>query len=190
MLLLLLQLLPGGAHKLTCVCIQRGDFVPRHPASTRKTCQPDLAAQPGVTTMQSRSATAHSDAAGQPSKWAEHADDAGQPSSRSEQSGGVESSDDSGQGSFHQASSSWVSHSSHDTEQSGSGIGRFSTRPGQSPAALHLRESISGLLTSQEPPTQASGSSHESNAGRCSAPSLIVLTSVNDLVNSFVSGLI
>ena len=46
--------------------------------------------------------------------------------------------------------------SSRTTSQSSSGIGRFSSRAGQSPPPLHLRESISGLLKPEEHPVPVS----------------------------------
>ena len=70
--------------------------------------------------------------------------------SGSEDHGGLrQPSSSSGQGSSMQPSS-------RATSQSSSGIGRFSSRAGHSPPPLHLRESISGLLKSEEHSVQVS----------------------------------
>jgi len=135
--------------------VQRGDFVAQEPSSVGKK---GLAAQSGEGIRQFSSRLEHPKGAGPASSRAGHF------SSRSEQSGEAVHSrgpgllGTSGQGNAHQASSSGASGSSHGTEQSSSSssMGRLHVRAGQSPAALHLRESISGLLTSEQLPSQAS----------------------------------
>jgi len=134
--------------------VQRGDFVAQEPSSVGKK---GLAAQSGEGIRQFSSRLEHPKGAGPASSRAGHF------SSRSEQSGEAVHSrgpgllGTSGQGNAHQASSSGASGSSHGTEQSSSSsLGRLHVRAGQSPAALHLRESISGLLTSEQLPSQAS----------------------------------
>ena len=53
-------------------------------------------------------------------------------------------------------SSNSASCSGSHAGQSGSGIGRYNSRPQQSAPALHLRESIQGLLSSKQDSLQAS----------------------------------
>ena len=124
--------------------LQRGDFVVRRPASASKEDHSSRAEQGFGGAGQFSSRTGQSDCAGQISSRTGRSDGAGQLSSRS----GPSSS--AGQGSVQQPFSHGTSRSSHQSELSSSGIGRFSSRPGQSSPALHLRESISGLLNPRE----------------------------------------
>lgn len=137
-------------------CVQRGDFVAREPSSVSKK-GPTAQSTEGIRQFSSR--LEHPTGAGPASSRAGHFSSQPEQSGEAgEVSGGPGLFGTSGQGSVHQPSSSGVSGSSHGTEQSSSSssIGRLHVRAGQSPAALHLRESISGLLTSEQLPSQAS----------------------------------
>ncbi len=133
--------------------VQRGDFVAQEPSSVG---QEGLAAQSGKDIPFS-SRLEHPTGAGPASSRAGHFSSRSVQSGEAVGSGGPGLFGASGQGSVHQASSSRASGSSHGTEQSSSSsTGYLHVRAGQSPAALHLRESISGLLTSEQLPPQAS----------------------------------
>jgi hypothetical protein len=134
--------------------VQRGDFIAREPSSVGKQ---GPTAQSGKGTRPSSSRLQHPTGAGPASSRTGHFSSRSEQSGEAVVSGGPSLFGTSGQGSAHQASSSRASGSSHGTEQSSSSsIGRLHVRAGQSPAALHLRESISGLLTSEQLPSQAS----------------------------------
>ncbi len=134
--------------------VQRGDFVAREPSSVG---EKGPKAQSGEGIRQFSSRLEHPTGAGPVSSRAGHFGIQSEQSGEAVVSGGPGLFGTSGQGSVHQAFSSQASGSSHGTEQSSSSsIGRLHVRAGQSPAALHLRESISGLLTSEQLPSQAS----------------------------------
>ena len=134
--------------------VQRGDFVAREPSSVG---MKGRTAQSGKDIRPSSSRLQHPTGAGPASSRAGHFSSQPGQSGEAVHSGGPGLFGTSGQGSVHQASSSRASGSSHDTEQSSSSsTGRLHVRAGQSPAALHLRGSISGLLTSEQLPSQAS----------------------------------
>ena len=134
--------------------VQRGDFVAREPSSVG-TKGPIAQSDKGIRQFGSR--LEHPTGAGPASSRAGHFSSQSEQSGEAVVSGVLGLFGSSGQGSVHQASSSRASGSSHGTEQSsGSSIGRLHVRAGQFPAALHLRESISGLLTSEQLPSQAS----------------------------------
>jgi len=136
-------------------CVQRGDFVAHEPSSVGKE---GPTAQFGEGIRQFSSRHEHPTGAGPASSRAGHFSSRSEQSGEAVVSGGPGLFGSSGQGCVHQASSSGASGSSHGTEQSSSSssMGRLHVRAGQSPAALHLRESISGLLTSEQLPSQAS----------------------------------
>ncbi|KAL0052577.1 hypothetical protein WJX82_004191 [Trebouxia sp. C0006] len=131
---------------------ERGDFVAREPSSVG---MKGPTAQSGKDIRPSSSRLQHPTGAGPASSRAGHFSSQPGQSGEAVHSGGPGLFGTSGQSSVHQASSSRDSGSSHDTEQSSSSsTGRLHVRAGQSPAALHLRESISGLLTSEQLPSQ------------------------------------
>ncbi|KAL0020441.1 hypothetical protein WJX77_003488 [Trebouxia sp. C0004] len=130
---------------------ERGDFVAQEPSSVDKK---GLSAQSGKDIRQFSSRLEHPTGAGPTSSRAGHFSSQSEPPGDAVHSGGPGLFGTSGQGSVHQASSTGASGSSHGTGQSSSSTGHLHVRAGQSPAALHLRESISGLLTSEQLPSQ------------------------------------
>ena len=123
-----------------CVCVmQRGDFVPRDPSSSAQHERSSSQEQP-------------SHGAGHFSSQPGHSNRAAGLSIRAETTGysSAAASSSVGQGSAQQPSRNSASSSSDHTEQSSTGVGRYSSRAGQSPSALHLRESISGLLNPKD----------------------------------------
>ncbi|KAA6425234.1 MAG: hypothetical protein FRX49_04729 [Trebouxia sp. A1-2] len=152
---------------------ERGDFVAREPSSAGKKSPTE---QSGEGIRQFSSRLEHPTGAGPAGSRAGHFSTQSKQFGEAVHCGGPGLFGTSGQGSAHQASSSGLSGSSHGTEQSSSSssIGRLHIRAGQSPAALHLRESISGLLTSEQLPPQASNTTLMFTAW-CTVSSIVLL---------------